>query len=77
MSDGRERGERVVLGQRNESSMNPFQWSGKEPEGLSDVEWAEELGDKWEDDELVTYVYPAFEQLPEHYEKGEYLPDND
>jgi hypothetical protein len=40
-------------------------------------EWAEELGAKWEGDELVTYDYPSLTGLLEYYEKGEYLPDND
>jgi hypothetical protein len=69
-------GERVVLGKRA-SGMTPFRWSGNEPEGFSDVEWAEELGAQWEDDELVVYDYPGFTELLEYYEKGEYLPDND
>ncbi|MGH3982620.1 MAG: hypothetical protein ACRDST_08045 [Pseudonocardiaceae bacterium] len=71
-------GERVVLGRRNKfTTMVPFHWSDEAPPGLNDVEWAEELGAKWEGDELVTYDYPSFIGLLEYYEKGEYLPDND
>lgn len=47
------------------------------PLGLNEVEWAEELGAKWEGDELVTYDYPTFNALLKYYENDEYLPDND
>jgi hypothetical protein len=74
----KEEGERVVLGRRDKfSTMVPFRWSDEAPPGLNDVEWAEELGARWERDELVTYDYPSFTGLLEYYEKGEYLPDND
>lgn len=78
MTASKAEGERVVLGRRDKSNtMVPFHWSGDEPDGLNDVEWAEELGAKWEGDELVTYDYPTLAELIEYYEKGEYLPDND
>jgi hypothetical protein len=71
-------GERVVLGRRdNFSTMVPFHWSTDAPPGLNDLDWAEELGAKWEGDELVTYDYPTFVALLDYYEKNEYLPDND
>lgn len=71
-------GERVVLGRRDKfSTMVPFHWSKEAPPGLNEVEWAEELGAKWEGDELVTYDYSTFIDLLEYYEKNEYLPDND
>jgi hypothetical protein len=57
--------------------MVKFKWSGNEPSNLSELEWAEELGAKWEGDELVIYDYPGFVGLLEFYEKNEYLPDND
>jgi hypothetical protein len=41
------------------------------------MEWAEELGAKWEGDELVTYDYPSFVGLLEYYEEDEYMSDND
>jgi hypothetical protein len=70
--------ERVVLGRRDKfSTMVPFHWSQEAPPGLNEVEWAEELGAKWESDELVTYDYPTFIDLLQYYEKNEYLPDND
>ena len=72
-----ESGERVVLGTRDASSMTKFRWSGNEPSGLSEVQWAEELGAKWEDDELVIYDYPGFLGLLEMYESDGYLNDND
>jgi hypothetical protein len=68
----------VVLGQRDKfSTMVPFHWSEAAPLGLNDLEWAEELGAKWEGDELVTYDYPSFTNLLEYYENDQYLPDND
>lgn len=71
-------GERVVLGRRdNFNPMVPFHWTDEAPLGLNEVEWAEELGAKWEGDELVTYDYPTFNALLKYYENDEYLPDND
>ena len=71
-------GERVVLGRRNNvSTMVPFHWSPDAPPGLNDLDWAEELGAKWEGEELVTYDYPTFVGLLGYYERNEYLPDND
>lgn len=46
---------RVVLGRRDPTTMVGFQWTGAEPEGLSEPEHAEMLGAVWEGDELVTY----------------------
>jgi hypothetical protein len=51
MSEGR-----VVIGRRGDSSMVPVRWTDACPDGLDDVETAEELGAKWEGDELVTYT---------------------
>lgn len=71
-------GERVVLGRRdNFNPMVPFRWTEDAPPALNDVEWAEELGAKWEGKELVTYDYPSFTDLLEYYENDEYMPDND
>jgi hypothetical protein len=71
-------GERVVLGRRDKfNTMVPFHWSEHAPQSLNDVEWAEELGAKWEGDELVTYDYPSFTDLLEFYEQEDYLADND
>lgn len=71
-------GQRVVLGRRDKfNTMVPFHWSDEAPPDLNDVEWAEELGSRWEGDELVTYDYPSLIGLLEYYEKGEYMPDND
>lgn len=78
MTASKEEGERVVLGRRdNVNPMVPFHWSAEAPHTLNEVEWAEELGAKWEGDELVTYDYPTLTALLEYYEKNEYLPDND
>jgi hypothetical protein len=74
----KEEGERVVLARRDKfNPMVPFHWSADAPPGLDDLEWAEELGAKWEGDELVTYDYPTFSDLLEYYEQDQYMPDND
>jgi hypothetical protein len=74
----KEEGERVVLGRRSKfNPMVPFRWADDAPPGLNDLDWAEELGAKWEGDELVTYDYPTFVNLLEYYENDQYLPDND
>jgi hypothetical protein len=57
--------------------MVPFHWSDDAPPGLNDLDWAEEMGARWEGDELVTYDYPTFTALLEYYENDQYLPDND
>jgi len=53
-----------------------FQWTGLEPAGLNEPEFAEALGAVWEGDVLVTYNLPAFEHEFEHY-KDDYLTDPD
>jgi len=53
-----------------------FQWTGQEPAGLNESEFAEALGATWEGDELVTYNLRAFNHAFEHYE-DEYLTDPD
>jgi hypothetical protein len=68
----------VVLARRdNFNPMVQFRWSEDAPPGLIDLEWAEELGAKWEGDELVTYDYPTFTDLLDYYENDQYMPDND
>ncbi len=69
--------ERVVLAHKGSSSMVPVHWTEAAPASLYEVEAAEELGAKWEGDELVTYDLPGFTELFEYYENNEYLPDND
>lgn len=70
-------GERVVLARKGTSSMVRAYWTDVAPSALADVEEAEELGAKWEGDELVTYDLPGFLELYEYYESNQYLPDND
>lgn len=78
MTASKAEGERVVLGQRDKfNTMVPFRWTSDAPSGLNDVEWAEELGAKWEGNELVTYDYPSFIGLLEYYESDDYMIDND
>jgi len=69
-------GERVVLGRKDPRTMVGFQWTGQEPEGLHEAEFAESLGAVWEGDQLVTYNLDAFNHHFEHY-KEEYLNDPD
>lgn len=68
--------QRVVLA-RKERSMVRQRWTGAEPDGLSDPEVAEELGAKWEGDELVTYDLEGLTQLLAYHTGNEYLIDND
>jgi hypothetical protein len=68
---------RVVLGKKGESSMVPIQWTAECPDGIDDLETAEELGAKWEGEELVTYDLEAMKELLVYYEEDAYLPDND
>jgi hypothetical protein len=70
-------GERVVLGRRGETSMVKVRWTDDAPESLNDVEEAEELGAKWEGNELVVYDLPGFKDLFDYYENNQWLPDND
>jgi hypothetical protein len=68
--------ERVVLARKG-ASMVRVRWTEACPEGLYRVEEAEELGARWEGDELVTYDLDGFVELYKYYESNEYLPDND
>ena len=52
-------GDRVVIGRKSDSSMVKVRWSEDAPQGLCDLETAEELGAKWEGDELVVYDLPG------------------
>ena len=67
---------RVVLGRKNPQTFAGFQWTGEEPEGLSDLKMAEVLGAVWEDDELVTYNKAELHHNYEHSGDG-YLYDSD
>lgn len=68
---------RVVLA-RKEKSMIGYRWTDAAPEGLFELETAEELGARWEGEELVTHDLEGFTQLlAYHSEGGEYMIDND
>ncbi|GAC1369727.1 MAG: hypothetical protein NVSMB32_14420 [Actinomycetota bacterium] len=69
-------GERVVLGQRTPQAMVTFQWTGAEPEGLSETRFAESLGAIWEGDELVTYNLASLQHNYLHSPDG-FLEDSD
>lgn len=70
-------GNRVVLARKGQSSMVKVRWTPDSPPALNDVHVAEELGARWEDDELVTDDFPGFQEAFEFYEKNDWLPDND
>jgi len=69
-------GERVALARKDRRTMVAFQWTGQEPAGLNEAEFAEALGAVWEGDLLVTYNLRAFTHAFEHYTDG-YLTDPD
>ncbi|MHB8613123.1 MAG: hypothetical protein ACYDAL_11945 [Candidatus Dormibacteraceae bacterium] len=69
-------GERVVLARKDPRTMVGFQWTGKEPPGLNEAEFAEALGAVWEGELLVTYNLSAFTYAFEHYSE-DYLTDPD
>jgi hypothetical protein len=70
-------GDRVVLGNKGSSSMVRIGWTDKAPDGLNDIGDAEEMGAKWEGDELVTYDYDDFMEQYAYYESNDYMIDND
>lgn len=69
-------GQRTVLA-RKDRGMVALRWTGAEPDGMYDVELAEELGAKWEGNELVTYDLPGLVALWEYHQGDDYLIDND
>lgn len=69
-------GQRVVLARRMDAMVR-YRWTGAEPEGLYEIEVAEDLGAVWEGDELVTYDLPGLTQLYEYHKGNDYLIDND
>jgi hypothetical protein len=68
--------ERVVLARKDARTMVGFQWTGLEPAGLNESDFAVALGAVWEGDQLVTYNLRAFMHAFEHY-TDEYLTDPD
>lgn len=68
---------RVVLGRKGPSSMVKVRWTAEAPDSLSDLEVAEELGARWDGDELVVDDFEAFMDAYQMYEDGEYMIDND
>lgn len=49
--------QREVIARNGSDSMVKVRWTGTGPDGLTDVEEAEELGAKWKGDELVVDDY--------------------
>jgi len=70
-------GNRVVLARKGRSSMVKVLWTPDSPAALNDVHVAEELGARWEGEELVADDFAGFLEAFEFYEKNEWLPDND
>jgi hypothetical protein len=71
-------GDRVVIGHRGGSSMVKVRWTEDAPRALCDLETAEEMGAKWEGDELVVYDMPGLQHLLEYQEGNiNYTIDND
>ena len=70
------KGDRVVLARRTPMGFVSFQWTGAEPEGLSDPDQAIAMGAVWEDDELVTYHLPGLKHNYQHWADG-FLEDSD
>lgn len=68
--------ERIVLGRKDPRTMVGFQWTGAEPQELSDPEHALALGAVWEGDELVTYNIKHLRHNLEHNLDG-FLEDSD
>jgi hypothetical protein len=68
--------ERVVLARKAPLTLVGFQWTGQEPAGLNEAEFAEALGAVWEGEHLVTYNLRAFTHAFDHY-TDEYLTDPD
>lgn len=56
--------------------MVSLQWTGPEPDGLVDPEWALALGATWEGNELVTYDLPALKRSFDQW-GNQYLEDSD
>lgn len=71
-----ESGERVVLAMRTDN-LARHRWTGAEPEGMYELDIAEDLGARWEGDELVTYDLPGLAALYEYHKNNDYLIDND
>lgn len=69
-------GKRIVL-VRREKSMTRYRWTGAEPDGLFDVELAEDLGARWEGEELVTYDLEGFQEAFEMQQSDDFMIDND
>ena len=69
-------GQRTVLA-RKDKGMTGLRWTGAEPDGMYEVELAEDLGATWEGNELVTYDLPGLVALWEYHQGDDYLIDND
>ena len=70
-------GDRVVLARKGTSSMVKIRWTEQAPSSLSSTDDAEEMGAKWEGDELVTYDLGEFMEQMAFYESDDYMIDND
>jgi len=53
-----------------------FQWTGAEPPGLSNIEFALAIGAEWEGDELVVHNMEYFLHSWDHHKDG-WMEDSD
>ncbi|MGH9189035.1 MAG: hypothetical protein ACRD0Q_03240 [Acidimicrobiales bacterium] len=70
-------GERVVLGRVGHTSMVRILWTAQAPPSVNDPELLEDLGARWEGEELVTYDMDELLERIEMHETGDYMIDND
>lgn len=67
----------MVLARLGRTSMVKYHWTADVPDGVSDVDLLEDLGARWEGEELVTYDLADLVERIEASESSEYLIDND
>ncbi|MGH2732757.1 MAG: hypothetical protein ACRDJF_08340 [Actinomycetota bacterium] len=68
--------DRVVLAHSTPYAFVKLQWTGAEPEGLDDPDWAQALGAVWDGDELVAYNMARFRHNFEHW-FDDFVEDDD
>ncbi len=70
-------GRRVVRARKGRSSMVKVMWTPDSPPGLNEPDVAEELGARWDGEELVAEDFADFMENYEQYENDEWMIDND
>ena len=69
--------ERVVLARLGHTSMVKIRWTPEAPQSVNDPELLEDLGARWEGDELVTYDLNELLERIELHESADFMIDND